>query len=299
MAWARVVGGGVRGSWRRGGRRLSLILSGYSSRVLGSGVVLGRGLLAGLVVALALVGGVAFGEGDAGAAEQLRQMRSLLEQGYFNSAARLNGPELVARFPGVGEAHYLYARALFLTGDAAGAAASLDVAVGLLGELEPEVVNLQGLVRAELGDPDSALRALQVAFVRGREYEFAMDWGRVAWQFGRYEEAISAFEAAAGTPRGSRELWPLIDKGRLLVLLGRLDEAVETFNAAIDVFEAHDQGGSRPTPAYVEAYFRLGEAFERLGDVRRAELNYRAARTADPNYVPAVQALDRLSRSFD
>lgn len=65
------------------------------------------------------------------------------------------------------------------------------------------------------------------------------------------------------------------------------------------MFETTNPGGTRPTPAYVEAYYRLGEAYEQLGDLARAEANYRAARTADPNYAPAVQALDRLSRSFD
>ena len=49
------------------------------------------------------------------------QMRMLLETGYYNSAARLNGPDLVARYPEEPEAYFLYARALYLTGDYAGA----------------------------------------------------------------------------------------------------------------------------------------------------------------------------------
>ncbi|HET8984705.1 MAG TPA: hypothetical protein VFN03_02995, partial [Trueperaceae bacterium] len=41
--------------------------------------------------------------------EPFQQMSGLLDQGYYNSAARLNGPELIARFPDDPEAHYLYA----------------------------------------------------------------------------------------------------------------------------------------------------------------------------------------------
>lgn len=226
-------------------------------------------------------------------------MQDLLDQGYYNSAARLNGPDLVSRFPESGEAHYLYARALFLTNELERSAQHLQRALELEGESDPRFVNLQGLIRASQGDPVGALRALRNAFLRSRDYAHAMDWGRVAWQAGQYEEAIQAFDAAVGTDRGARELWPWIDKGRLLMLLERYPEAVQAFTRAIEVFEATNPGGSRPTPAYVEAYFRLGEVYERQGDLARAEVNYRAARTADPNYAPAVQALDRLSRSFD
>lgn len=252
-----------------------------------------------LAVAL-LVVPIASAQADPGDRAPFKQMRDLLAQGYYNSAARLNGPELVARFPDSGEAHYLLARALYLTGDLPGASAALERAIQLDGDTDPDVTNLQGLLRAAQGDAAGALRALQNAFLRSRDYQYAMDWGRVAWQAAQYEEAITAFDAAAGTERGKRELWPYIDKGRLLTFLGDYTAAIKAFNTAIDVFEATDPGEARPgSPAYVEAYYRLGEAYERQGDIGRAEFNYRAARTADPNYAPAVQALDRLSRSFD
>jgi tetratricopeptide (TPR) repeat protein len=247
------------------------------------------------LVALLLVAAVATAQEN-----EFTQMSDLLEQGYYNSAARLNGPELVARYPDSGRAHFLYARALYLTGNLTGALTELDRAVAIDGESDPAVVNLQGLLRAANGDPAGALRALQNAFLRSRDYQFAMDWGRVAWQAARYDEAIAAFDAAATTDEGRSKLWPYVDKGRLLVFTDRLPEAITAFNAAIDVFEATDPGEARPgSPAYVEAYYRLGEAYERLGEIDRAEVNYRAAKTADPNYAPAIQALDRLSRSFE
>lgn len=258
-----------------------------------------RSLLWALAAASVLSAG-AFGLAQAQPSDaEVRQMQDLLEQGYYNSASRLNGPDLVSRYPDSGEAHYLYARALYLTNEWDRAALHLQRALELDGDSDPRFVNLQGLIRAAQGDAAGALRVLQNAFLRSRDYAYAMDWGRVAWQAGQYEEAIQAFDAAAETERGTRELWPWIDKGRLLMVLDRGNEAVQAFTRAIEVFEATNPGGSRPTPAYVEAYFRLGEVYERQGDLVRAEVNYRAARTADPNYTPAVQALDRLSRSFD
>lgn len=236
---------------------------------------------------------------DAPPAGEVQQLRELLNQGFYNSAARLNAPELVAKYPSSWEVRALFARALFLTGELEGARAELDAAWGLVEGRPPELLNLWGLVLVASGDVEGGLPALREAFESSGRYVHAMDWGRAAWQSGAFEEALGAFGAAAGTDRGRLELWPLIDRGRLLILLGRLDEAVVSFDAAIDLFEAIDPGNTRPPPAYVEAFFRLGEVMELRGDLVEAEVNYRAARSADPNYAPAIQALDRLLRVDD
>jgi tetratricopeptide (TPR) repeat protein len=254
-----------------------------------------RILLTLLVVAVLGHAGTAFAQ-----REPFQQMSGLLDQGYYNSAARLNGPDLIARFPTDPEAHYLYALALYLTDDLEGAAAELAEAVRLAGAEGPAYAHLRGMLQAANGDPAGALRTLENAFLRTREYSYAMDWGRVAWLAAQYDQALEAFTAAAGTPQGAREMWPHLDSGRLLMLQGRPAEAITAFETAIDVFERTDRGEVGPgSPAYVEAYYRLGEAYELLGDVSQAETHYRAARTADPNYAPAITALDRLSRSFD
>lgn len=232
--------------------------------------------------------------------EPFGQMNDLLDKGYYNSAARLNGPDLVTSFPDDPQAHFLYARALYFTADLEGAQRELDLAIELAGSEGPAFAHLGALLQAANGDPAGALRALENAFLRTRDYHYAMDWGRVAWQAAEYSEAIKAFNAAAETEEGARELWPHLDLGRVLLLEGRLDEAAAAFNQVIDVFERIDRGEAGPgSPAYVEAYYRLGEVHEALGDLEQAETNYRAARTADPNYAPAVAALDRLSRSFE
>ncbi len=228
------------------------------------------------------------------------QMQDLLDRGYYNSAAQLNGPELVKTYPDQSNAHYLYGEALYLTGNVAAAQTQLDLATKLTkGEPDPRYLHLGGLLKAAEGDPAAAITPLKTAFQSTHDYTYAMDWGRAAWQAGSFDVALQAFQAATGTDAGKASMWPLLDQGRILIYLGRYQDAIQKLNDAIDVFEATDPGGARPgSPAYVEAFYRLGQVYEKLGNVSQAETNYRSARTADPNYAPAIDALDRLSRSF-
>jgi tetratricopeptide (TPR) repeat protein len=251
--------------------------------------------LTALLVAALLLAPVALAREGA-----LAQMRDLLARGYYNSAAQLNGPNLVQSFPDDPEAHFLYARALYLVGNFASATERLGEATARAGGGVPAShVHLGGLIRAAQGDPAGAVRPLQNAFLRSRSYEYAMDWARVAWQAGLFDEALTAFAEAAATDRGRREPWPHLNRGRVLVALGRTAEAITAFETTIDVFEANDPGGLLPSPAYVEAWFRLGEAYEQIGETTRAEVSYKAARGADPNYGPALLALERLARRVD
>lgn len=249
-----------------------------------------------LVLLLALASGAVLARDAA-----MDTMRDLLNRGYYNSAAHLNGPNLVESFPDDPEAHFLYARALFLVGEIDAAAARLAIAnERTVGGIPPGHVHLGALLRAAQGDAAGAVRALQNAFLRSQRYEYAMDWARVAWQAGMYEDAIEAFTAAAATEAGRREPWPHLGRGRLLAAVGRTEAAIEAFERAIDVYETNAASAGRlPSPAYVEAWYRLGEALESLGRVVEADGAYRAARTADPNFGPAIQALERLSRRVD
>ena len=257
------------------------------------GAMMRRWHIVGLAAALA-----AAAWGWSSAQPAFDQLRDLIDRGYYNSAAQLNGPELIAEYPDDPRAHYLYARALYLTGDVAGARSELDRAIALAGsEDDADFAHLNGLLRATEGDTLGALRALQNAHVRSGSYQHAMDWGRVAWQVGEFQQAIDAFTAASDTARGATELWPHLNRGRILLYLGETELAIDALRAAISVFEAVDPGGARPpSPGYVEAFYRLGQAYEALGRLDDAETFYRAARSTDPNYTPAATALDRISR---
>ena len=241
-------------------------------------------------VALAVLSG--FGLAQPSVAD----MRSYIEEGFYASAARVNGPSLVEAYPDDPEAHYLYAYALYLTGNYPRARQELDTALALNPPSDdPDYELLNGLLRATEGNIEGALRSLRNAFIRSQAYDVAVAWGRVAWQAGDYETALEAYTAATTTEQGADEGWSYLNQGRMLKALGRYTEAAEAFQNAIRVFEANDLGIGQLSPGFVEAYFRLGEVFEALDDPREAKANYDAALGADPNYVPARAALDRLA----
>lgn len=228
--------------------------------------------------------------------EAVRQMRDLLARGYYNSAAQLEGPNLVQRFPDNAEARYLYARALYMGGGVSAARLELQRAYERSDDPPADFQHLEGLLLAAEGEQDAALAALEAAFGESGAYAHAMDWGRAAWQAGRHDLALEAYRRAAETERGARESWPHLDRGRILAFRGDDQGAIAAFERAIEVYE--EQGAADaglPSPAYVEAFYRLGQVYERMGDFERADVNYQAARSVDPNYAPAVTALEELA----
>lgn len=251
-----------------------------------------------LLVLLVLVG-----PAHVGAQNEFQQLEDLLARGLYNSAAQVAGPALIGSNPDSRRAFELYARSLFLSGDHDGASEALEemLRLGPAEPVSPSELQLTGLILAEDGEPALAAPLLQTAAVQTGSYEYAMDWARVAWQANDLEQAELAYRTAAATQRGEREPWPWLDLGRLLLFQDRLAEAEESLEQAIATYEAFDTGASLPSPAYVEAFYRLGELEERrfeLGQsgssLARAASNYRSALVGDPNYRPAQRALERL-----
>src|SRR6056297_1864949 len=228
------------------------------------------------VAAILALAALALAGQAAGQPDPASAMRDLLARGYHN------------------------ARAAWLTDDLRTAREELDTALALVGSPPADYVHLNGLLRAAEGDTEGALRSLENAFLRSRDYQHGMDFGMIAWRDGRLETALAAYAAAAETTRGQREPWPHLNRGRILARIGRTDAAVEAFETAIEVFEQADPGGVRPpSAAYVEAFYRLGRLREAAGELARAEQDYKAARSIDPNYTPAIQALDALTRRLE
>jgi tetratricopeptide (TPR) repeat protein len=221
---------------------------------------------------------------------ELNALRELLAEGYYALAAQVEGPRVVEAFPESLEAHLLYARALLLVGNP-------DAAGEVLSDLgstsqRPDALHLNALVRAAQGDTEGATELLRAAFEASPSYDVAMDWGQVAWQGGHLEEAERAYRAATTTPEGQREPWPTLNVARLQLVQGRFGEAIESLNATLDLLE--NDTALLPSPAYIEAFYRLGEAHEALGDLEGAVSHYQAARSVDPDFAPAREALQRL-----
>lgn len=247
------------------------------------------------IAALVLLAGSASAQEGA-----LRQMRDLLERGYYNSAAQLDGPNLVEAYPEHPEARFLHARALYLSGETQAARQELERARDLVDDAPVAHLHLDGLLRAAEDDREGAVRTLQEAFERSGDYQHGMDWARIAWQVGDLDTALEAYRLAAQTEGGRLEPWPHLARGRILAARGDHEAAIAAFERAIEVVEQEEAGDSRlPSPAYVEAFYRLGRAYEAAGDLERADLNYRAATSIDPNYAPARSALEALEARAD
>lgn len=232
------------------------------------------------------------------------QLRDQLERGLYSSAARVTGPALVLALPDDAEARYLFSKALYLVGDTAEAERQLSL-IPAAAELASaaDYHHLAGLLIAAAGDANGALPELARAFELSRSYLHAMDWALIAWQAQDHAVALQVYSLAAATERGHREPWPYLNQGRLLLIMERFQEAINAFEEAIRVFEATDTGDGRPSPAYVEAFYRLGLIHQRLYEQngsaeerRLAENHYQAALSADPNYMPALAALEAFTR---
>ena len=257
--------------------------------------------LASLAVAFALAAGASWGGAQD---DPTATLRDLLDRGFYNAAAQLEGPRVVEAAPNDAEAHLLYARAARLTGDVPTARAAFDEAVALRAAAgvpeDARLVRERGLLAAAEGDVDGALAALEAAFAASGAYGAAMDLARVAWRDGRTDAALDAFARAAETEEGAREPWPHLNRGRILGRAGDVDAALEALGRAVTVAEAQGRTSlGAPSPALVEAHYRIGTLLQARGELARAEAAYRTARSLDPNYPPALQALDALARGGD
>lgn len=252
--------------------------------------------LAYLTLCLTLCGGV-LAQSDPVAA-----LHELLRGGYYALAAQVEGPRVVRARPRSAEARLLYARALYLSGSVGEAARQLAAARELPAtpQQRRSLGHLNALVRAAQGDAAGAARQLAALFRAAPDYEVAMDWGQVAWQGGDLRAAERAYRAAAATPRGQGEPWPTLNLARLLLQAGRFEAALAPLEATLTRFEGatltrfEGDPNPRPSPAYAETFYRLGQAHEALGDLQAALPNYQAARSVDREFAPAEEALERL-----
>jgi len=221
-------------------------------------------------------------------------LKELLNGGYYALAAQVEGPRAVKTNPQSAQAHLLYARALYLVGNLESAQTQLGRAKTLAATPTERrsVAQLDALLGAAQGDAARGARLLEGVFEAAPTYQVAMDWGQVAWQGGDLRTALRAYRAAAATPEGQNEPWPTLNTARLLLQQGRYEAALAPLEATLTRLE--ERPSPRPSPAYVETFYRLGQAHEALGGVQEAVSNYQAARSADPDYTPAGDALARL-----
>ncbi len=228
----------------------------------------------------------------------LEQLRQHLADGYYASATQISGPQAIQENPDNPEAYFLYSKALYYADNPSEARAQFDKALSLIGDAPPEYTHLDGLITAAQGNLSQAVVLLETAFLKSQDYSMAMDWGRTAWQAGNFDTALKAFQGAATTEQGQKEVWPYLNQGRIFQQVkGDSEAAITSYQTAIDIVNANDPGSPQAPPGYVEAHFRLGEIYESLGDKPLAKTYYEAALGLDRNYTPAKNALDNLVRN--
>jgi tetratricopeptide (TPR) repeat protein len=230
------------------------------------------------------------------------ELRELVDRGFYNAAAQLAGPAWVEAEPTNPDAHLGLAQAAWLSGDLEAARAATNEAFSLLGDTTPpaDLLNMHGLLLHAEGQVDAGLDTLQQAFNASGAYRHAMDLARVAWLAGRYDIALEAYAQAAATPQGQQEAWPLLNRARLLDATGDVEAALTAFRETVVTFDRLEANGSAvDVAAFVEAYTRMGQLLERLGEVDEAREAYLTARRALPTYTPAIAALDALREAED
>ncbi len=231
---------------------------------------------------------------------EIEQIKTDLDNGVYALAANISGPKAIEIYPNNPDAHFLYAYSLYLLSKYDTARLQLNIALNLNSQYNSSYENLNGLLLASEGDTYLARQVLKKAFEKNRKYEFAMDWAKVAWQSGHFDEAIDAFRLAALTSKGKTEGWPMLNIGRILHSQNDFEKAIEAYKKAISLFDAQDNAigrSSLPSPGYVETFFQLGRIYEELGDVKRAKAYYNSAKNSDPDLVAARVALERLEES--
>jgi tetratricopeptide (TPR) repeat protein len=66
--------------------------------------------------------------------------------------------------------------------------------------------------------------------------------------------------------------------------MGRYDEALKEFKASVEL-----------EPYFAIGLFNIGLVFEKMGDFQQAARYYRKALQADPDFIKASEAIERIS----
>jgi tetratricopeptide (TPR) repeat protein len=106
--------------------------------------------------------------------------------------------------------------------------------------------------------------------------------GVLRLRLGNIEEAISDFDRAIALNPDMPEAY--LNKGSALIRAGQADAAVPLFSKALAT--------RTRKPAY--AYYGRGVAYEELGNIKSAYLDYRRASAADPEWAAPRQDLARF-----
>ena len=228
----------------------------------------------------------------------LTGFRAKLEAGDYKTVITQLEP-FVKLKPNDADAHFLLARAYYLTGGALNQARAEDhirAAIRLV-TFRAEFEWQYGLILTALGKANLALGHLRAAIMgdpRGVSsaslYRYAMDWGGVAWREGDLGQALEAFQAASRID--PNQPWPLVHQGALHLGLNEARLAEPILIRCIKLLETSKYPADHPV--WAEAYFWYGQTLEALGRFNDAKSAYLKALEHDPKFSRAREAFENL-----
>ncbi len=194
---------------------------------------------------------------------------------YVNQAIRIrkNNPQ----------AYYLHALALLETGDTANAVKDLMTAYGQDPGAYDVLVQLGELFSIKK-DPLAESYLKNALKIRPTSKEALYMLGMYYQETGQLENAIRTYSILAGVDTTYRSA-PYNIGYIYLVYLHNFPKAAFFFTEAI-----------KRDPAYVEAWFNRGYAYELAKEYDKASADYKKALELRPNYDKAVEAMNRLDR---
>lgn len=132
-------------------------------------------------------------------------------------------------------------------------------------------------------DLDTCTRALDSGDLKVRdEAGTYVNRGIVATTLGKYQDAFADYHQAMEIMPDLPEAY--IGRGNLYFLAEKFDKAIEDYSKALELNISKDH----------IAHFNRGMAYEKLGDFKDAEQNYRRALEIAPEWPLAQKKLDHL-----
>jgi tetratricopeptide (TPR) repeat protein len=184
---------------------------------------------------------------------------------------------------GNASAYYTRAIGLLEQGDTIRAVSDLMQAVDRNQQYYEAYVQLGELYTIKK-DPMAALYLNNALKIRPKSREALYMLGLFYQESGQYDRAIASYQLLAKNDTAFREA-PYNIGYICLVYLKDFPRAISFFTESL-----------KKDPAYYQAYFNRGYAYELSGDYRKAYDDYQRALKIEVNYDNAIQGLNRLDK---
>ncbi|MEQ9064260.1 MAG: tetratricopeptide repeat protein [Vicingaceae bacterium] len=226
----------------------------------------------------------------------------------FQTAAKLDEENVSSRLK-LSE-YYFYARRLQEAMDMANEALRIDV-------YNDEAYFLKGLIHQNSGDTALAISSYQTCVEQNPDYFEAYFQLGILSAFQKNRLAIDYYDNAIRIK--PRDVQTYYNKGLISQELGEYNLALKTYTELLSIdpnyrdahfamgyvnmfyLKQYNQASIHFTraievsPDYYQAYYNRGYCYELLGDVKRAEIDYRNALKIKPDYSLAAEGMSRVT----